>query len=331
MASILLTGASGFVGSTILPALLDAGHNVHALARTKSSRDLVLRRLTLAQRERVSIRAGDVTRPETLGPAMEGVDIVIHLVALPRDWNGGKDLARVNTGGTANVVDAMRAAGVQRLIHQGALGVADDPSLHYGSSKARAEKLVARSGLDCTILKPSLLFGERDGFFNVIADLVRPPLGAVPIPARQRSRFQPLWVGDLARIVVQVVERQDTIGRTFELGGTDQLTYREMVEEVIRATDRRRVIVPLPLPLIKLVARTSEIVRLPFPVASDQLRQLGFDNVTAPDSVESEFGFRPRPVRGSLGYLKRGAKEQEPAVGAAPSKVPAASEPDAQE
>lgn len=314
MASILLTGASGFVGSSFLPALLEAGHTVHALVRSRESRDLVLRRLTPAQRENVTTRAGDVTRPETLGPAMAGVDTVIHLVALPRDWNGGKELARVNTQGTANVVEAMRAAGVRRLIHQSALGVSDDPSLHYGSSKARAEKLVSRSDLDWTILKPSLLFGERDGFFNIIAALVRPPLLAVPIPARQKSRFQPMWVGDVARVAVQVVERPDTIGRSFELGGTEQLTYREMVEEVIRATKRRRVIVPLPLPLIKLVARVSEIVRLPFPVASDQLRQLGYDNLTAPDAVESEFGFRPRPMRGNLGYLKRGAKDQDPAA-----------------
>ncbi len=314
MASILLTGASGFVGSSFLPALVDAGHTVHALVRSEAARDQILRRLSAAQRQSVTTRTGDVTRPETLGPAMEGVDTVIHLVALPRDWNGGKDLARVNTQGTANVIEAMRAAGVQRLIHQGALGVSDDPSLHYGSSKARAEKLVAQSRLDWTILKPSLLFGERDGFFNIIAALVRPPLMAVPIPARQKSRFQPFWVGDLARVVVQVVERPDTIGRSFELGGTDQLTYREMVEEVIRATERRRLIVPMPLPLIKLVARVSEIVRLPFPVASDQLRQLGYDNVTVPDAVESEFGFRPRPIRGNLGYLKRGAKDQDPAA-----------------
>jgi NADH dehydrogenase len=312
MATILLTGASGFVGSAFLPALIDAGHTVNALVRSDASRDKVRRRLTQQQGAKVRFHSGDVTRPDSLGPAMAGVDTVIHLVAIPRDMNGGKDLTRVNTVGTANVVDAMRAAGVQRMIHQGALGVTDDPSLHYGSSKARAEKLVAQSDLDWTILKPSLLFGARDGFFNVIADLVRPPLGAVPIPARQRSRFQPLWVGDLARIVVQLLERPDTVGRSFELGGPDQLTYREMVEEVIRATDRRRVIIPVPLPLIKLVARGSEMVRLPFPVASDQLRQLAFDNATAPDAVESAFGFRPRPIRGNLDYLKRGVGGQDP-------------------
>lgn len=314
MASILLTGASGFVGSSFLPALVEAGHTVHALVRSDASRDLIMRRLAPEQREQVTTRTGDVTVPETLGPAMAGVDTVIHLVALPRDWNGGKELLRVNTQGTANVIEAMRAAGVRRLIHQGALGVTDDPALHYGSSKARAEKLVSRSDLDWTILKPSLLFGERDGFFNIIAALVRPPLLAVPIPARQTSRFQPMWVGDVARAAVQVVDRPETIGRSFELGGTDQLTYREMVEEVIRATERRRIMVPMPLPLIKLVARVSEMVKLPFPVASDQLRQLAYDNVTAPNAVESEFGFRPRPIRGNLGYLKRGAKDQDPAA-----------------
>lgn len=312
MSKILVTGASGFVGSWFVPALADAGNQVLALARDRAFGDRLNARLTPSQRSFVTLATGDVTQPADLAAVLVGVDAVVHLVALPRDRSTGRDLMRVNLGGTRKIIAAMERAGVRRLIHQGALGVTDDPDLHYARSKALAEAAVSASGLEWTILKPSLLFGERDGFFNIIAQLVRTPLGAVPVPARQRALFQPLWVGDLARVLLDVVARPDTVGREFELGGPDQLTYRQMVRAVIAAMGARRAIVPVPLPLIKLVARTSELVHLPFPVASDQLRQLAFDNITALDSVEREFGFRPRALSEGLGYLRRSAKEQDP-------------------
>lgn len=310
--TILVTGASGFVGSWYVPALLDAGHSIHALVRSDEARDRIMRRLTAEQRGRVLTVPGDVTMPGTLRPALQGADAVVHLVAIARDRSCGRDLERVNLGGTVDLIEAMRATGVRRLVHQGALGVTDDPRLHYGRSKARAEAAVAASDLDWTILKPSLLFGERDGFFNLIAGLVRMPVPAVPIPARQTSRFQPLWVGDAARVVVDALVREDVLRGTYELGGRDRVTYREMVEEVVGAMGKRRMVVPVPLPLIRFVARSSEAMHLPFPVATDQLRQLAFDNVTAADSVRRDFGIEPRPMRGGLGYLRRSMREQDP-------------------
>ena len=143
----------------------------------------------------VELRTGDVLEPATLPAALAGVDAVVHLVAIPRDWNGGKDLLRVNLGGTQNVLAAMQEAGVRRLVHLGALGVEDREELHYAKSKARAEAAVRASGLDWTILKPSLQFGPRDGFFNIVADLVRIPVPLVPVPGNGKSRFQPIHVG----------------------------------------------------------------------------------------------------------------------------------------
>lgn len=314
MSTVLVTGASGFVGSHVIPALLDHGHRVVALARSAASADRVRDRLTPAQRAGLETRRGDVTEPETLPAALDGVDTVLHLVAIPRDWNGGADLRLINTEGTRNVVAAARRAGVQRFIHQGALGVEDDPNLHYASSKAKAEALVSASDLEWTILKPSLLFGERDGFFNVIANLARLSPGVVPIPAAANSVFQPMWIGDLARIVVRVVEDPSTIRRRYELGGPEHLTYRQMAREVLRGMGARRLLVPMPRPLIMLVARGSELVRFPFPVASDQLRQLALDNATETDAVQRAFGFEPRPLAGNLDYLRRRLKDQEPEI-----------------
>jgi uncharacterized protein YbjT (DUF2867 family) len=312
MAKILVTGADGFVGSHVILELLDGGHGVVGLVRSAAAAERVGGRLDPAVRGRVETRIGDVTDPPSLSAALGSVDAVVHLAAIPRDWNGGRDLARVNTDGTANLVAAMTAAGVRRLVHLGALGVADDPALHYASSKARAEALVAASGLDWTILKPSLLWGERDGFFNIVAGLVRLAPGVVPVPGDGMSRFQPLAVSDLARAVRLALEDPAHVGRTHELGGPRYWTYREITAEVCRAMGKRRAIVPLPIALIRLVAGASEAVHLPFPVATDQLRQLKLDNVGPIDGVERAFGFVPRDMAGELGYLRRRKAHQEP-------------------
>lgn len=310
VSTILVTGASGFVGSWTLPALLDAGHRVVALVRTGTAGDLVLERLPAAWRDRVEPRIGDVTKPQTVAAALAGADAVLHLVAIPRDYRGGADLRFINTEGTRAVVEAMKAAGVGRLVHMGAMGVVDDPSLHYASSKAKAEALVAASGLEWTILKPSLQFGQGDGFFNIIADLARLSPGVIPVPGSGDSRFQPIHVGDVAKVAVASFADPTTVGGAFELGGPRYWTYREITREVLAAMEKRRVIVPMPVPIIRLVAASAEALRIPFPVATDQIRQLRLDNIGPLDVIAPRFGFAPRPMEGALGYLRAKSRDQ---------------------
>jgi NADH dehydrogenase len=312
MSTVLVTGASGFVGSHVVPELLAGGHRVVALVHSAASGQLVLERLPPDLRGNVELRQGDVNDPASIVPALAGVDAVVHLVAIARDRSGGRDLARINTDGTHNVIEAMTTAGVRRLIHLGALAVVDDPTLHYASSKAKAEALVAASGLDWTILKPSLLWGARDGFFNIVADLVRVSPGIVPVPGNGRSRFQPLAVADLARTVRLSLEDPATTGRGFELGGPRYWTYREITAEVANAMGRRRAIVPMPLPLIRIVAGACEAIGILFPVATDQLRQLKLDNIGPLDGVKGAFGFAPLDMAGNLGYLRQTKRHQEP-------------------
>jgi uncharacterized protein YbjT (DUF2867 family) len=315
MPAILVTGASGFVGSHVVPALLDAGHRVIAMVTSERSGEPLLERLDPARRDGVAIRIGDVTRPETLAAALVGADAVVHLAAIARDFNGGADLRLVNTEGTRAIVAAMQTTGVRRLIHMGAMGVEDDPDLHYASSKAKAEQIVRDSDLDWTILKPSLQFGEGDGFFNIVAGLVRTSPGLVPVPGDGGSRFQPIHAGDVAKVVVQTLADPATIHQSYELGGPRYWTYREITREVLDALDKRRLIVPMPVVLIRLVAGTAERVHLRFPVATDQLRQLRLDNIGPFDVIEPVFGFEPRSLDGSLGYLRRPLREQRPAAG----------------
>jgi NADH dehydrogenase len=315
MSTIFITGATGFVGSHLVPAVIDAGHHVLALVRDDAGAEEVLRRLTPAQQASVETRRGDVTTPDTLPQAIAGADAVLHLAALSRDWDGGASLRLVNTEGTRNVIAAAGAAGVRRFVHLGGLGLVDEPQLHFGSSKAKGMALVRESGLDWTILKPSILFGPRDGFFNILAGLVRLSPGIVPITGKGDARFQPLAIDDLARATVIAFSDDATIGREYDLGGPRYWTYRQIMEEVLRGMGKRRLLLPMPVAVIRLVAGAAEAIRLPFPVATDQLRQLKYDNVGALDGVRAGFGFDPRPMEGGLTHLRRKVRDQEPPAG----------------
>ena len=313
MSTILVTGPNGFVGSHLLPALIDAGHEVRALVRSESAAEAVRRRLTDAQRSRLTTATGDVTKSDTLPAALAGVDAVLHLAAIPRDWDGGASLRLVNTEGTRFVVKAATDAGVRRFVHLGAMGVQDEPTLHYASSKAKAIAIVKASGLDWTVLSPSVMYGPRDGFFNILADLVRLSPGVTPITGSGQARFQPFAVADLARATVQAFAEDSTIGRELLLGGPRYWTYRELMEEVLRCMGKRRLLVPMPVPLIRLVAAGAEALRLRFfPVATDQLRQLRLDNVGTLDAVRSSLGWDPQPMEGNLGHLRHRLADQEP-------------------
>jgi len=324
MSTVLVSGASGFVGSHVVPELVSGGHRVVALVRDAKAGAAVNARLDADQRRAIELRTGDPVTGAGLAEALAGVDAVVHLVAIPRDRDGGKSLMRVNLGGTKRMLDATRAAGVRRFVHLGGLGLADDPALHFASSKSKAEAAVRASGLDWTILKPSLLWGPRDGFFNIIADLVRMSPIVVPVPGSGNSRFQPLAVADLALCVRMAVDDPSTTGSAVELGGPRIWTYREITREVLAGMRRGRRIIPMPVPIIGAVARTSEVLHIPFPVASDQLRQLRLDNVGALDGCYRAFGFVPRSMEGQLWYLQAKKRDQDPATAKPPSAARAA-------
>ncbi|MCU0506095.1 MAG: complex I NDUFA9 subunit family protein [Chloroflexi bacterium] len=314
MSTVLVTGPSGFVGSYVVPELARHGHHVIALVRDDRAAGKVTARLDADAARAVSFRVGDPVTGKGLSEALAGVDAVVHLAAIPRDRDGGKSLLKVNLGGTRTMLDAAATARVRRFVHLGALGVTDDPDLHYATSKARAERAVRESGLDWTILEPSLLWGPRDGFFNIVADLVRTSPVVVPVPGSGKARFQPLAVADLAICVRMSLEDPRFIGRTIELGGPRYWTYREITREVLAGMRRSRRIVPMPVPLIGAVAGVAELVRLPFPVATDQLRQLKLDNIGPLDGCYRAFGFVPRSMEGQLWYLQAKKRDQDPAT-----------------
>ncbi|MGI8657639.1 MAG: NAD(P)H-binding protein [Candidatus Limnocylindria bacterium] len=290
--TVAVIGATGFVGSHLIPHLVASGHRVIAISRDG-------RRLP-DWTDAVEARAGDVTG-QNLDAAVAGADAVVHLVAIPRE-TGGLSFEKINVEGTQRAVKAAERARVKRFVHLSALGVADDPKLDYLYSKWLGEQAVRGSGLDWVVLRPSLLFGEGDGFFNLVkATLKWWSPGIVAIPGKGDARFQPLSVDDLAIGIEQSVTDPDRTDSVYELGGPEWVTYREIVDAVSAATGMKRLPVGLPIPLISALTSVTDKVLPIFPVSHDQISSLQRPNYTEPDAFERAFGIKPKPME--LSYL----------------------------
>jgi NADH dehydrogenase len=289
---IAVVGATGFVGSHLVPHLVASGHRVIAISRDG-------RRLPEWTAD-VEARAADITTGD-LEAALAGADAVVHLAAIPRE-TGGRRFDDVNVRGTHRVVAAAESIGVRRFVHLSVLGVADDPKLAYLYSKWRGENAVRASHLEWVVLRPSLMFGSGDGFFNLVKTTLRwwSP-GVVAIPGTGDARFQPLSVDDLAVAIEKSLTDADRARSIYELGGPAYLSYREIVDEVMRVTGMRRVRVAVPIPLISALTSVTDRLLPIFPVSHDQIASLQRPNYTQLDAFERAFGIRPRPI--DLSYL----------------------------
>jgi len=250
----------------------------------------------------VELRAADVTRDD-VGAALAGADAAVHLVAIPRETGGGR-FAEVNVRGTERVVEAAERIGVQRLVHVSVMAVTGDPKLRYLSSRWRGEEAVRHSSLDWVVLRPSLMFGTGDGFFNLVKTTLRwwSP-GIVAIPGDGGTRFQPLSVDDLAIAVERSLTDADRAGSIYELGGPDWVTYREIVDAVMAATGMRRIKLGVPIPIISALTAVTDRILPIFPVSHDQIGSMSRPNFTDLDAFERAFGVKPRPM--DLSYLGR--------------------------
>ena len=290
---VAIVGATGFVGRHIVRHLEGRGHRLRAVSRSG-------RRLP-GWGPTVTAHAADVVTGRGLDEALRGSEAVVHLVAIPRE-SRGRTFEQVNVNGTARVLAAAEAAGVRRVVHLSVLGVADDPKLRYLHSKWRGEELVRASGLECVILRPSLLFGEGDGFFNLVkVTLTWWSPGVVAIPGDGSARFQPLAVDDLALAVERSLVDAERAGATYEIGGPEHLTYRQIVERVMAITGKRRLKLNVPIPLISALTAVTDRLLPIFPVSHDQISSLQRPNFTDLEAFERAFGVRPRAF--DIGYL----------------------------
>ena len=274
---ICIFGGSGFVGRAIARCAAARGYAVTVACRhPERARELLVGGVRLAR--------ADIATGRRLQEAVEGADCVINLVGILYEKGGGTFEA-VHVRGTEHVLEACRRAGIRRYLHMSALGAsADSPSL-YARTKAAAEERVRRSGLEWTIFRPSLIFGEGDAFFNRFKRMSA-LLPVLPLIAGD-TRFQPVWVEDVARAFVRAVGDRHARGWTFELGGPKAYSFRELLDAMLQVLGRRRLLLPVPPPLARLLAAAMRFLPRP-PLTPDQLLLLQRDNV-----VEGAHPFPP--------------------------------------
>ena len=195
--------------------------------------------------------------------------------------------------GAANVAKAAAAAGASALVHVSAIGADAESDAHYAVTKAEGEQAVREAFPKAVILRPSLIFGPEDGFFNKFAGMAR-ILPALPLIGGGRTRFQPVFVGDVAQAILAGLSRQD--GRTYELGGPTIYSFKELMQLILRETGRKRVLVPLPFGIASLKALFLQI--LPNPLLTlDQVRLLKRDNVVSAHRARACGSGHRRPLR----------------------------------
>jgi NADH dehydrogenase len=289
---VAVVGATGFVGSHLVPHLVVCGHEVIAISRDGRRR--------AEWGDAVEPRAADVVDGD-LDAALAGAEGIVHLAAIPRE-SRGRTFANVNVLGTRRVVEAAQRIGAGRFVHLSVLGVADDPKLRYLHSKWRGEEAVRASGLDWSVLRPSLMFGTGDGFFNLVKTTLRwwSP-GIVAIPGSGDTRFQPLSADDLAIAVEKSLTDASHVNRVHEIGGPAWVTYRQIVDEVMRVTGMRRLKAGIPIPLLSGLTSVTDRVLPIFPVSHDQISSMSRPNFTDLDAFERAFDVKPRAL--DLSYL----------------------------
>jgi NADH dehydrogenase len=291
---ILITGGTGFIGSRLAARLAAEGKPVRAAARGVRASSLP------AEVEAVT---ANVITGEGLQKALQGVESIAHLVAIIVE-RGPLTFDAVIRGGTERLVEAAQAAGVRKIVYVSAVGADPDPRFPYWAAKWKAEQAVIGSGITYTILRPSIVFGPEDDFFNRLAGLVRwNPI--VPVAGDGKTLFQPIWVEDLVTCITACLEEGTHDNQIIEVGGPERLTYEEMLDTVRRELGARRLKVHVPLPVVRALARAMEAV-LPRPlVTRQQLAMLAKDNTAESDGVLRHFGFTPKRLSDELGYIKK--------------------------
>jgi uncharacterized protein YbjT (DUF2867 family) len=290
---ILVTGATGFVGSRLLGRLgaTSGGHALRATARSVRPEDVP---------PGVEAVRSDLTRPESLPAALEGVTTVVHAAAITANLKEPRPgtYRDINEGGTYNLMSAAKEAGVTRVVLMSGLS-APAAEGSYMATRVGMEKAVRESGIPFVILQPSVLFGDGAEFVAALARLARRS-PVLPLMGDPGNKFQPLWIEDLLRILEESLTAEKLLGRAVPLGGPEQLTFKEILETICEALSVRRLMLPLPLPIAAIQARAMVAVMHKPPLTPATLELFKYDNSTTLDAVPANFGFEPRGFREHL-------------------------------
>ena len=275
---VTVFGGGGFVGRYVVQALCATGARVRVAVRDTRGAVIVKPLGNLGQ---VSLCACDITKPGTVANALAGADMAVNLVG------SFDNLDAIQRVGAANVAQAAAKAGVSALVHMSAIGADADSAAEYGRSKAGGEAAVRAAFPSATILRPSIIFGREDAFINRFAGLIR-MLPVVPVIGAE-TKFQPVFVGDVARAVVAALGRSG--GETLELGGPQVFSMLQLNEWIAKATGHHKLFLPVPDAAAKLLSFIPG-----GPISGDQLKMLAQDNVVSGSDGLAALGITATPI-----------------------------------
>ena len=303
---ITVFGGSGFVGRHVVRALAKAGYRVRvATRRPHLAQDLRVMGVV----GQVQLVQANLRVPASVERALEGATGVVNLVGVLNE-SGRQTFSRLHALGAKTIAEASAAMGISHMVQVSAIGASATSLSRYARSKAEGEASVLAALPEATILRPSIVFGTEDSFFNRFAAMAR-FVPALPLFGGGKSRFQPVFAGDVGKAVLAAFERDDARGQTYELGGPGVYTYEALMRLILEAIDRKRLLLPLPWAIGKVIATVSELVGalplMPVIITRDQLIQLQSDNVVADDAKTlADLGIHGETVEAIVpSYLER--------------------------
>ncbi|MDB5733751.1 MAG: 3-beta hydroxysteroid dehydrogenase [Alphaproteobacteria bacterium] len=296
---VTIFGGSGFLGRHTVRALARAGWRIKVATR-HPARGFFLRPLgTVGQIDFVKC---DVSDAESVAHAVMGSSAVINLTGIL--FQKGQTFEDVQVEGAANIAQAAARGGVGALVHVSAIGADLESDSSYAETKALGEQAVREAFADAVILRPSIIFGPEDGFFNKFAGMARfSPV--LPLVGGGHTRFQPVFVGDVAQAIVTALG-DAARSRTYELGGPGVYSFKELLQLILRETGRKRALLPLPFGLASFQAAFLQMLPNPL-LTMDQVKLLKKDNVVAPTAAGlADLGITPTSVEAVIpSYLWR--------------------------
>lgn len=280
---ICIFGGSGFIGRHMVKALARTGARIRVASRRPNEAMFLLPAGNVGQ---IQLFAANVRDDASVAAAVKDADVVINLVGILYQ-RGEQKFDAVQAAGAGRIAMAAKNAGAKRFIQISAIGADAGSASAYARSKAAGEAAVREAFPDATILRPSIVFGPEDDFFNRFAWMASLPLWvmpALPLIGGGKTKFQPVFVGDIAEAVVRVLDNPHWAGKTFELGGPEVMSFKQVLQLICAVTHRHRILVPIPFLLASIQAMFLQLLPNPL-LTMDQVRLLGQDNVVGTEGV----------------------------------------------
>lgn len=295
-------GGSGFIGRNVVRELAKRGWRVRVAVRRPHHAQFLRPMGAVGQ---VQLFQANVRHRPSIAEALKGADAVVNLVGLLFQ-SGAQTFSRVQAMGAASIAEIAAKEGVRNFVHLSAIGADAESASLYARTKGEAERAVRAAIPSATILRPSVVFGPEDQFFNKFATMMSMAPAFLPLPiliGGGATKFQPVYVDDVADAALAALEKPEAQGRTFELGGPRTYTFRQILEFIMEETGHRRILFPAPFTLAPILGLAGEAIGAsPFfdpPITRDQIRLLKRDNVVNAGGdvgTLADLGIAPRTV-----------------------------------